>query len=47
MNQLNIFGDFVLCMCKRTKVFIVAFVYVVWVELTELCLVTICVVKLL
>ncbi len=47
MNQLNVFGNFVLCVCERTKVFVVAFVYVVGVELAELCLVTIGVVKLL
>lgn len=47
MDKLNIFDDLALCMCKRTKTFIITFFNIIWIKLTEFSFVTIWMIQLL
>lgn len=47
VDKLNILNDFILCMSKRTETFIIAFLDIIWVKLTELSFIAIWMVQLL
>lgn len=47
MNKLDVFNDFILCMCKRAETFIITFFNVIWVKLTKLCFISIWMIQLL